>query len=65
MNDIVAGVQQYQSSLVSNLRSQIEQVLKKHSENTSGNLQKEVMDAFDSFVDPFTSVTTAFDRTVL
>lgn len=34
MNDIVAGVQQYQSSLVSNLRSQIEQVLKKHSENT-------------------------------
>ncbi|XP_042349769.1 uncharacterized protein LOC121948439 [Plectropomus leopardus] len=60
MNDIVAGVQQYQSSLVSNLRSQIEQVLKKHLENTPGHLQKEVMDVFDSFVDPFTSVTTTF-----
>lgn len=60
MNDIVAGVQQYQSSLVSNLRSQIEVVLKKHLENTSGHLQNEVMDVFDSFVDPFTSVTTTF-----
>ena len=49
MNDIVAGVQQYQSPLVSNLRSQIEQMLKKHSEKkTLGHLQKEVMDVFDA-----------------
>ncbi|KAM6992383.1 uncharacterized protein LKV04_008441 [Tautogolabrus adspersus] len=60
MNEIVSGVQQYQSSLVSNLRSQIEQVLKKHSGSTSGHLQNEVMDVFDSFVDPFTSVATTF-----
>lgn len=60
MNDIVAGVQRYQSLLVSNLRSHIEQVLKKHLENISEHLQKEVMDVFDSFVDPFTSVTTTF-----
>lgn len=60
MNYIVAGVQLYQSSLVSNLRSKIEQVLKKHSENTSGHLQKEVMDVFDSCVDLFTSVATTF-----
>lgn len=65
MNDIVAGVQQYHSSLVSNLRSQIEQVLKKHSENTSGHLQKELMDVFDSFVDPFTVLRQHFNRTVL
>lgn len=65
MNDIVAGVQQYQSSLVSNLRSQIEQVLKKHSENALGHLQKEVMDVFDSFVDPFTSVTTFRQNSVM
>ncbi|XP_065805621.1 uncharacterized protein [Labrus bergylta] len=41
LNNIVAGVQQYQSSLMSNLRNQIEQVLKKHSGSTSGHLQNE------------------------
>ncbi|XP_061767877.1 uncharacterized protein LOC133559880 isoform X2 [Nerophis ophidion] len=60
MNDIIAGVQQYQTSLVGNLRSQLEQVLKKHSGSTSGHLQNEVTDVFDSFVDPFASVATSF-----
>lgn len=53
MNDIVGGVQQYHSSLVSNLRRQVDQVLKKHLECASGHLQKEVMDVFDRFADPF------------
>ncbi|XP_056285082.1 uncharacterized protein LOC130203183 [Pseudoliparis swirei] len=35
MNDIVAGVQQYQSSLLDNLRKQMEGVIKKHSGSPS------------------------------
>ncbi|XP_028429864.1 uncharacterized protein LOC114552968 [Perca flavescens] len=60
MNDIVAGVQQYQSSLLDNLRGQMKQVLKNHSGSTSGHLQKEVMGIFDNFIDPFASVATTF-----
>lgn len=44
VNDIVAGVQQYQSPLLDNLRKQMEAVLKKHSGSTSGQLGKDAMD---------------------
>lgn len=58
VNDIVAGVQQYQSSLLDNLRKQMEAVLKKHSGSTSGQLEKDAMDIFDNFIDPFAGVAT-------
>lgn len=60
VNDIVAGVQQYQSSLLDNLRKQMEAVLKKHSGSTSGQLEKDAMDIFDNFIDPFAGVATTF-----
>jgi surfactin synthase thioesterase subunit len=46
MELIVTGVQQYQSSLLDNLRKQMEAVLKKHSGSTSGQLEKDAMDIF-------------------
>jgi hypothetical protein len=46
MNDIVAGLQQYQSLIMDNLRNQMEGVLKKHSGSTSGQLEKYAMDIF-------------------
>lgn len=60
MNDIVAGVQQYQASLLDNLKKQMEEVLKKHSGSTSGQLEKDTLDIFDNFADPFASVATTF-----
>lgn len=38
----------------------MEKVLQKHSDSTSGHLQEAVMDIFDSFVDPFTTVATTY-----
>ncbi|XP_034078395.1 uncharacterized protein LOC117550156 isoform X1 [Gymnodraco acuticeps] len=60
MNDIVAGVQQYQSSLLDNLRTQMKEVLKKNSGSTTNQLGKDAMDIFDSFIDPFANVSTTF-----
>ncbi|KAF3837675.1 hypothetical protein F7725_009443 [Dissostichus mawsoni] len=60
MNDIVAGVQQYQSSLLDNLRTQMKEVLKKNSGSTTNQLEKDAMDIFDSFIDPFANVSTTF-----
>ena len=60
MNDIVAGVQQYQSSLLDNLKQQMEGVLKKHSGSTTGQLEKDTMDIFNNFIDPLANVATTF-----
>lgn len=60
MNDIVSGVQQYQTSLLDNLRNQMEALLKKHLGNTSSQLEKEAMNIFDNFIDPFAGVATTF-----
>ncbi|KAF5889861.1 uncharacterized protein DAT39_020441, partial [Clarias magur] len=60
MNDIVSGVQQYQTSLLDNLRKQMEAVLKKHLGSTSSPLEKEAKNIFDNFIDPFASVATTF-----
>ncbi|XP_029571052.1 uncharacterized protein LOC115163363 [Salmo trutta] len=62
VNDIVAGVQQYQSSLLDNLRKQMEAVLKKHSGSTSGQLENDAMDIFDNFIETFAGVATTFRR---
>jgi hypothetical protein len=60
MNDIVAGVQHYQSSLLDNLRQQMEGVLKKHSGSTTSQLEKDAMDIFNDFIDPLANVATTF-----
>ena len=60
MNDIVAGVQQYQSSLLDNLRQQMEGVLKKHSGSTTGQLEKDTLDIFNNFLNPLANVATTF-----
>ena len=58
MNDIVAGVQQYQSSLLDNLRKQVKDVVKKHSEGTTSQLENDAMDIFDIFIGPFANDAT-------
>ena len=59
MNDIVAGVQQYQSSLLDNLRRQMKDVVKKHSVGTTSQLENDVMDIFDNFnFIPFANIAT-------
>lgn len=61
VNTIVAGVQQYQSSLLDHLRTQMENVLKKHSGNSSSStLERDTLNIFDHFVDPFAEVATTF-----
>lgn len=57
--DDVAGVQQYQSSLLDNLRKQIEGLLTKQG-CTTGQLEKDAMDIFDNFIDPFAGIATTF-----
>ncbi|XP_043922158.1 squalene monooxygenase-like [Protopterus annectens] len=65
MNDIVAGVQQYQSSLLDDLRKQVERVLKKHLASRTGQLEKDVMDIFDNLFDPFAGVATFHQDSVI
>ncbi|KAL2076343.1 hypothetical protein ACEWY4_028044 [Coilia grayii] len=60
MNEIVVGVQQYQSSLVDYFRTKMEEVLKRHSGTTTPQVSKDAMDIFDTFTDPFTNVATTF-----
>lgn len=57
VNDIVAAMQQYQSSLVSSLRSQLQTVFQQHQES---GLEKDALAVFDKIEDPFGSVSTAY-----
>lgn len=54
VNDVVAALQQYQASLVNNLRSQV-QVFQQHH---GSGLEKDVLAVFDQIEDPFASVST-------
>ncbi|KAL7871937.1 hypothetical protein SRHO_G00069200 [Serrasalmus rhombeus] len=65
VNDIVAGVQNYQASLLDSLKNQMARVFQRHSEVTD-QLLSESMDIFDSFEDPFARVSTTYmqDSTV-
>ncbi|XP_066509632.1 uncharacterized protein [Hoplias malabaricus] len=59
VNDIVSGVQQFQASLLENLRNQMALVLQRHSQVTD-ELHREAMDIFDQFEDPFVRVSTTY-----
>ncbi|KAL4008313.1 hypothetical protein ACER0C_002165 [Sarotherodon galilaeus] len=57
VNDVVAALQQYQASLVNNLRSQVQKVFQQHHES---GLEKDVLAVFDQIEDPFASVSTTY-----
>lgn len=57
MNDVVAALQQYQASLVNNLRSQVQKVFQQHH---GSGLEKDVLAVFDQIEDPFASVSTTY-----
>lgn len=57
VNDVLAGMQQYQALLVTNLRSQIQTVFQQHQ---GSELEKETMAVFDRIEDPFASVSTMY-----
>lgn len=57
MNDVVAALQQYQASLVNNLRSQVQKVFQQHH---GSGLEKDVLAVFDQIEDPFSSVSTTY-----
>lgn len=57
VNDVVAGMQQYQAVLVSNLRSQLQTVFQQHR---GTDLENEAMAVFDRIEDPFAEVSTTY-----
>ncbi|CAG5851037.1 unnamed protein product [Menidia menidia] len=57
VNDVLAGMQQYQALLVTNLRSQLQTVFQQHQ---GSELEKEAMAVFDQIEDPFASVATTY-----
>lgn len=57
VNDVVAALQQYQASLVNNLRSQVQKVFQQHH---GSGLEKDVLAVFDQIEDPFASVSTTY-----
>lgn len=57
VNEVVASMQQYQALLVSNLRSQLQNVFQQHPGN---ELEKEAMAVFDQVEDPFATVSTTY-----
>ncbi|XP_034095703.1 uncharacterized protein LOC117562044 isoform X2 [Gymnodraco acuticeps] len=65
MNDIVAGVQQYQSSLLDNLRTQMKEVLKKNSGSTTNQLGKMQWIYLTVSLTPLLTFQQHFARTVL
>ncbi|XP_049331198.1 uncharacterized protein LOC125799173 [Astyanax mexicanus] len=59
VNDIVAGVQNYQASLLDTLRNQMTRVFQRHPEATD-QLLSESLDIFNNFEDPFARVSTTY-----
>ncbi|XP_036974001.1 uncharacterized protein LOC119030479 [Acanthopagrus latus] len=57
VNSVVADVQQYQASLLDNLRGQIKNAFDTHVGNKE-KLQTAVLAVFDDFKDPFTKVSS-------
>lgn len=57
VNDVVAGIQQYQALLVSNMRSQLQAVFQQHP---GTELENQAMAVFDQIEDPFASVSTTY-----
>nr|XP_054587799.1 uncharacterized protein LOC129153069 [Nothobranchius furzeri] len=52
VNNIVLGVQQYQTALLASLREEMKTILQRHPDST-GPLQAEVLSTLDNFQDPF------------
>ncbi|KAL3967359.1 claudin [Sarotherodon galilaeus] len=52
VNNIVLGVQQYQTALLTSLRGKIKTILERQPES-NGPLQQEVLSTLDNFQDPF------------
>lgn len=65
MNSVVGGVQQYQCSLLDHLKSQMENVFKKHSGNSASQLEKYVLEKFEKFLIHLLKWQQPIDRTVL
>lgn len=57
MNDVVAGMQQYQALLVTNLRSHLQTVFQQHQ---GSELEKDALAVLDQIEDPFASISTTY-----